>query len=118
MNDPNVGIEIELGKGKRKFYIKVFFDPFAIWIDFQGLPEIAFLCACHEGTPIMNAKLVKEDEERLFVNIEWCIDFWRSDKKMLTALKKRKKMIMDEMPVYKELIAQSNQEKETAEDII
>lgn len=115
MSDPNIGIEIELGKAGRKFYLKVFFEPVQIWIDFQGLPELAFLCACHDGAPILTAKLVKVDEERLFVNMDWCLDFYKTDKKMFAALNKRRQMIIDDIPTYKDLIDKSNQEASASE---
>lgn len=115
MSDPNLGIELELGKGPRLFYIKVFLEPLQIWVDFNGLPELAFLCACHDAAPIMNAKLVKLEENRLFVDMEWCISHWGGDKKILASLKKRRQMIFDELPMYKELIAKSNAEQQADE---
>lgn len=100
MND---GCEIELGNEKRKFFIKVVFEPFEIWIDFRGIPKTAFLCAMFDSIPMIRAKCGEEkDEERFFAKIDWFIDEWGGDKEIIEAMKTRKQMIIDDLPNLKE----------------
>lgn len=100
-------VEIELGNKTRKIFCKVKFEPFEIWIDFKGLPITAFLCAVCDGVPLMEAKCgAREKLKRCFVNIEWCINEWGGDKEVVNALKKRKQIIIDDLPRLKEKYAE------------
>lgn len=97
------GYELELGSESRKFFLKVLFEPFEIWVDFAGIPASAFLCAMFDGTEIMKSKVGSEGQyERTFVNIEWIINEWDADKEIIEAIKKRKQKIIDELPEMKE----------------
>lgn len=97
------GCEIELGNKKRKFFVKVYFEPFEIWVDLQGLPNTAFLCAMCDGISLLECEVGdKGKEKRLFINIEWAINEWGGDSEIVDALKKRKQMIIDDLPRLKE----------------
>ncbi len=97
------GCEIELGDETMKFFIKIFFDPFEIFIDFKGIPETAFLCAMFDGTTIIRAKCGEDEkeEERYFANIDWFINDWGGDEEIVSALKIRKQIIIDDLPNLK-----------------
>lgn len=100
------GIELEIihkEKQDVKFFIKLYFSPFEIWVDFKGLPQTAFLCALCDGVPFIQSKCGdKGKEERIFVNIEWVINEWGGDREIIEAIKKRKQMILDDLPKLKE----------------
>ncbi len=95
--------EIELGNKKRKIFLKVFFDPFEIWIDTKGLPQEAFVCMLCDATPMFESECgSKSNLKRIFVNIEWAINDWGGDQEIVDALKKRKQMIIDDLPRLKQ----------------
>lgn len=97
------GCEIELGNKARKIFVKVYFDPLEIWIDLKGLPTTAFLCAMCDGISFIEGKVgAKGKESRTFVNIDWAINDWGGDQQIVDALKKRKQMILDDLPRLRE----------------
>ena len=97
------GCEIEIGNKKRRIFLKVYFDPLEIWIDLKGLPATAFLCALCDGIPLIQSKVgAKGKQERTFANIEWAINDWGGDQQIIDALKKRKQMILDDLPRLQE----------------
>jgi hypothetical protein len=97
------GIELEIGYKKRKIFIKVGFSPFEIWVDFHGLPQSAFLCAMCDAVPMIESKCGDKGKiNRTFVNIEWVINEWGGDEEIIEAVKKRKQMILDDLPTLKQ----------------
>ena len=103
-------IEIELGDDKRRIFVKVYLDTCEIWIDTQGLPESAILCAMCDATPFLKCICGENDEhERFFVNIDWAINDWGGDKEIVLALKKRKQMIFNDLPRLREKYLKGNQ---------
>ncbi len=99
-------IEIEIGKGKRKFFILIHVDPISIWIDTKSLPQTAFLCALCDSIPFLEAEVgPKKKEKRIFFNIEWAINDWGGDKELVNALKIRKQKILDDIPNLREKYA-------------
>jgi hypothetical protein len=96
------GCEIELGNDERKIFVKVFFDPVEIWIDFEGLPPTGFLCAIIDGIPMIGSNCGEDGQyKRNFCNIEWAINEWCGDQQIVEAIKTRKKKIMNEIEVLK-----------------
>ncbi len=97
------GCEIELGNETRRIFMKVDFDPFRIWIDTEGLPHEALLCAMHDGTDIIQAECGDEGNiKRFFIDIEWAINEWGGDEELVNALKNRRQMTIDDLPRLKE----------------
>ncbi|HUU86567.1 MAG TPA: hypothetical protein VMX17_02290 [Candidatus Glassbacteria bacterium] len=96
-------VEIELGDEERKFFVLLDLDTEDIYIDFEGLPITACLCASFDSTPVISAKVGENgDLERTFVNVEWVINDWGGDKEIVEAIKIRKKMILDDLDKFKE----------------
>lgn len=96
-------IEIELGNKNRKIFIIIYPFEEEIYIDTQGLPETAILCAICDGTPMLVAKCgTKKKHERNFLPIEWVINQWGGDQVIVDAVKKRKEMIMENMQKYRD----------------
>lgn len=96
-------LELELGKGKNKLFIKIDLDPFRIWVDTRGFPQTAFLCALCDAADIAISKCGEKGKiERQFFDIEWVINEWGGDKEIVEAVKKRKYMILDKLPKLKE----------------
>jgi len=100
--DPREFIEIQLGDRKKKIFVLVYPFEEEIWIDLKGLPNSAFLCACCDGITMMQAKVGKRDEKRLFLPINWVINDWGGDKELVEAIKKRKTICTDSMNKYRE----------------
>ena len=97
------GYELELGKGKRKIFVRIEFEPLKIWIDTKGLPDSATLCAMCDAIPFSIAKCGnKYQHERYFVDMEWAINDWGGPEDIVEALKRRKQMIIDDLPKMKE----------------
>ena len=73
-----------------------------IWVDTQGLPEIAVLCAMHDNKPMMMATIrdKEEEEKRRFLEIDWVIDEWGEDEELIEGLRKKKKMVLDNLPDF------------------
>ena len=92
-------IEIEIGDEKRKIFMLIYKLDESFWIDFQGLPNSAFLCALIDGQEMIQSVVGEKDEEvRTFIDMEWAINDWGGDKEIVEALKKRKQMTLDDMP--------------------
>lgn len=108
------GCEIELGNKKRKFFLKVFFDPLEIWVDLSGLPNDATLCALCDGISFIEGKVGSKGQyTRRFVNIEWIINQWGGDKEIVEAVKKRKQKIIEDIPNLMEKYGNSTTSKPT-----
>lgn len=106
LDDETQGCELEIRNGKRSFFLKVDFDPFRVWVDFEGLPKDAFLCALYDGEKILQEKCgANSNSTRYFVDMDWCINDWNGDKEIVAAIKKRKQMIIDDLPRLKEKYA-------------
>lgn len=98
MIDTTPYIERELTHKKRKLFLLIYPLTEEIWIDTKGLPQTAILCAMCDGTPMRSAKVgSKKQFERYFLPIEWAIDDWGGDPKLVEALKKRRKIEQDDM---------------------
>lgn len=91
--------ELELNHKKKKVFLLIYLDPLEIWVDTQGLPNTSFLCAMIDGASMLKSKVGdKKNMERVFVNIEWAINDWGGLEQIVSALKKRKQMIIDDLP--------------------
>lgn len=90
-------VEIELGRSNRKIFLQILLEPFEIWIDTQGLPQSAFLCAMCDAQPMMQVQCGKRgNHTRYFLNIDWAINDWGGPKDFVQALKTRKQMMIDD----------------------
>lgn len=108
MNEETVHIdyEMEFGNKNRKFFVKVTFEPFKMYVDLKGLPPTALLCAICDGVPFLISKCGPSGKTvRNFVDSDWIINDWGGDKELVAAVKKRKEMILAELPIIKEKIA-------------
>lgn len=96
-------VEIELGKCNRKFFLWVDLDTKQIKVDFKALPDTAFLCALCDGIALSQSKCGKNHNLiRTFVDIDWVINEWGGDEEIVKAVKKRKQMILDDLPRLRE----------------
>lgn len=96
-------VEIEMSQGNIKAFIKLFFDPLEIWIDFNGLPKEAFLCAGHDNETILKSYCgANGDLERFFVRSDWVINEWGGDKEIVNAIKSKVNGLKEKAPMIYE----------------
>lgn len=94
-----IDYELELGKGKDHIFILVAYEPLQIYIDFKALPQSAFLCALCDGIKFITSECGEKGKyKRTFVNSEWVLNKWGGDESLIIAIKKRIKMIKDDLP--------------------
>jgi hypothetical protein len=113
MNDPlgekdsRPYVEIELGNKKRKIFLYLYPYESEIWVDIKALPPSAFLCACCDGTPLMQFKKVRKKEMVTCISIDWIINEWGGHKEIVEAIIKRKSMILADLDKYKKMVDES-----------
>lgn len=97
-------IEIENIRGKKKLYQLVNIKTHEIWVNITMLPRTAILCALFDGVTSMKAKVgTKKKEERIFLNLDWCINDWGcKDKELLDLMKSSREKLVAEIPALKE----------------
>ena len=95
-----------------KFYFKLFFKPFEIWIDVDGLPNEIRLAAMLDYTPFMMCRLA-DDTQELFVNVSWVIESMKTTHQdYIRILERRRNEVLTQMAeLIKKHDAESNKEK-------
>ncbi len=94
-------IELEYKTGRGKHFIHIDLENDSIWVDLKYFPQSTFLCAMCDGTPIRWTKCGLRKQERTFVNIDWLIEDWGGDKRLVDLIKNRKDKILSSLPDLK-----------------
>lgn len=105
MKDPREFVEHELSNKKMKLFLLIYPHEAEIYVDTKALPQSAILCAMCDGISFLMAKVgSKKKQERSFIPIDWIIKEWGGPKDLVSAIERRKQILMDDMERMKTLV--------------
>lgn len=95
-------IEYELNNKNKKYFFSIEYESGDVWVDTKLLPQTALLCAMCDGTAMLATKCGKRsDLKRTMLPMEWVINEWGGHEEIVEAMKKRKKLILKELPTLR-----------------
>lgn len=96
-------VEMEHWSEDHKLVTYSMYDPKekGIWIDITYFPTTCLLCALFDGTPYMKAAVGdSQDDERVFLPMDWLLEEWGGEKEIIAALKIAKPKILKRAKKY------------------